>query len=148
MERFEHQDGDETYTISFTNGEIQMHRNNTYVYSFNEDDFADHVFVATSETEDAVAGAYIWKRDVVEKHGEDQYQDILYNLGRIGCTFVNLENASDGDMAAYNRRFGGEPVKYTPREITPRQERFIAYFKYLLEHDHITPQSFEMDVAL
>ena len=108
---------------------------NTYCFLY-EDTKYDHIYHMIEETEDGYIGYYIWR----EMLGE-QFDVLAKYMIDAGYVVDNCDELDKTDMEAYYRAYPDE-ISLPQRELTPRQERFVEYFSYLLLNGHITAEEF------
>jgi hypothetical protein len=109
---------------------------NAYVFLHNheEDSVFDHIFLITSENpDDADEGYFCWRE------GVEYFDDITDMMRDSGFTVIEMERVSVGDREAY---FRSHQAELPAQELTMRQERFMGYWKYLLQHDRIMADDF------
>lgn len=160
---FNKQPGDKTFTLRFTDGNIEMHKRNTSIYQFKRHSRGEHIYIAAGvgEEDGVMTGSYFWKRGMLEsQYGIEGWERIVKQLGRIGCNTIVEYEMSEHDHNAYVKRFGErveddfaiptpqEVAEYgypDQRELTPHQENLVSWLRYLLENNHITPPDFDTE---
>jgi hypothetical protein len=98
-----------------------------------------YIFLVDSETEDGYTGRYVW-RDFIQEGGS-AFDDMIKFMMAKGYVVESIDELDEVDMKAY---LASHPDKISlpQRELTPRQERFMSYFNYLLLNGHITAEEF------
>lgn len=143
MER-ENQPEPERYHLSYEGKDFELAPDNTVCYMHNLEPEYDHIFVEFEEDPEGVSrGTYLWRR-LTEK-----FDEMVYNLLRVGCTEILKETATVFDKDQYIKRFGNrvtapvpEVQHRAPELLTPRQENFLAYWRYLLLNDRVLADDF------
>lgn len=124
--------------FEFPNITIEATPSNAVVYRHEGgDSIYDHVYVEQEDDpEEESKYYYIFRQSVPD------FEQTCNVLRSRGFTFVELNEASDLDKEQYNKLF--PPVaELQSYELTPRQERFVNYFKGLLDAEKITPADFD-----
>ena len=108
---------------------------NTFCFLY-EDTKYDHIFHVIEDTEEGYNGYYIWREMLGEK-----FDTLAKYMIDAGYVVDNCDELDEHDMEAYYRAYPDE-ISLPQRELTPRQERFMSYFNYLLLNGHITAEEF------
>jgi len=118
------------------NGEnLECVPENTFCFLYEDTKF-DHIYYVLEETENGYNGYYIWR----EMLGE-QFETLAKYMIDAGYVVENCEELDQHDRASYYKAYPDE-ISLPQRELTPRQERFMSYFNYLLLNGHITSEEF------
>ena len=150
---FEYQEGDPTFKVDFLDGELYLHRKNTFIYEYSKQLEGDHIFIAHDLKDSEVMGSYMFRKRLEEAGVEMSWNKLVTNLGAIGCNLFQLKYMDEADQAIYERHFGAKPERKPPKplqapetfDVTPRKERVISYLGHLLEYEHILPADFHTE---
>lgn len=102
----------------------------------------DHIFVMNRDDAENAYGHYVFREQM------DNFDTIAQHMQNTGYTVHENEEIADCDRNAYERRFGPPELELPTQELTPRQERFVDYFRYLLANGHMHVDKFEGEGAL
>ena len=143
---FKYQEGDPTFKVDFLDGELYLHRKNTFIYEYSKQLEGDHIFIAHDLEDEEVMGSYMFRKRLEEAGVEMSWNKLVTNLGAIGCRLFNLKYMDEADEAIYERHFGEKPkrtpIKEKLLELNPHQDSMVNYLGYLLEEDIIKPPDF------
>lgn len=116
-------------------GEVFESRpDNTIVFLHNDtEEQYDHVFLYNPNEEEVTEGYYIFRQSF------ENFDDVVEEMMERNYTVVHYDESKLNDRLAYFRLF---PPDYKPKEITPRMEKHIAFWGYLLSKDLVTPEDF------
>lgn len=123
--------------FEFPNIIIEATPSNAVVYLHEgEDSKYDHVYIENQPDPDEDAEFYyIFRRNLSD------FEKTLEVMRSKGYTFVELAECSEFDKKQYYKLFPPESNLKT-YELTPRQERFVDYFSYILEKEELAPDDF------
>lgn len=144
------------FTIQFKDTPIKCHRQNTWLYTFQEAPDYNHVFIDRS-TRTKAKGIYLWERQILKEHDLDTWHKVIQGLGSVGVETIEEPAPSEHDKKVYRHVFG-DLGSLTVREsgliapdispqnltLSPRQENHVSYFHEVLERGIITPEDFQL----
>jgi len=116
-------------SIEYQGIKFEMTPENTAAYLHEEEPNFDHLFY----TQDG-GYLYLFRRNV------SNFDDVAAYMERNGYEINREAFAAEQDKQQYFERYGYPEIP--TRELTPREERKLLFARYLLEHEHITPESF------
>lgn len=120
--------GDEVFEANLNNAAVYLHMH-------DEDSMFDHLFFLTEDDpEHPNKGYYAWRS------GIDNFDEVVDAMRDCGFTVIENELVEKGDRAAY---FASHEAELKTQELTMRQERFMNYWHYLLENNHVMPVDFQ-----
>lgn len=130
-----------SFKISFENGiEIYCHKDNTLAFLHNKEPYGDHIFVyKTNDANEVSEGDYIFRDQLIN------FDEVIEMMKQRGYNVYESETGrlTEHDREAYEEYlFKRKPVDLPATELTQRQERFIRFFEYVLQREHIIPADF------
>ena len=144
---FDYQEGDPTFKVDFLDGELYLHRKNTFIYEYSKQIEGDHIFIANDLKEGEVMGSYMFRKRLEEAGVEMSWNKLVTDLGSIGCNLFQLKYMDEADQAIYERHFGEKPERKPKKEklfeLNPHQDSMVHYLGYLLEENIIQPPDFD-----
>lgn len=109
---------------------FEMTRDNTAAYIHEEEPDFDHLFYSQDG-----GYFYLFRRSVAN------FDEVANYMKRRGYEVYDEEVfAPEQDKEQYFELFGYPEIK--TRELTKREEHRIAFARWLLDHEHVTPGSF------
>ena len=143
------------FTIQFKDTPIKCHRQNTWLYTFQEVSDFNHVFIDRS-TRTKAKGIYLWERQILKEHDLDMWHKVIQGLGSVGVETIEEPAPSEHDKKVYRHVFGDlgslsiresglieSNISPQNSSLSPRQEHKVEFLHHLLEHDLLTPQDFQ-----
>ncbi len=148
--RFEHNGKDPVFTLGLDTGRVLMHKNNTTIFSYTQQEQGNHIFVAHKDEGDSrVEGTLLWREEIVAKNSIEKYLQILQRLREIDVPEVEEMFMKEDDAEGFRETFGFDAAMTIPeQQLTPRQETHVGYLRFVLDKGILLPDDFRGSGAL
>lgn len=118
-----------TMRIEYHGLKFELKPSNTAAFLHEEEPQYDHLFYSQD-------GGYFY----LFRQAAANFDQVVEYMRQCNYEVNDLAFASDMDKQQYFDTFGYPEIK--TRELTAREERKLAFARYLLDMEHITPESF------
>lgn len=135
------------YFVDYDGERYVLGPENTLIY-LHDDNRYDHIYVQFKDGEDGEQqGTYLWRMD---GRYTEQFEMMVSNLIVINTTTIHQKEVSEFDLEQWTTKFGEQkqPSKEIVPVLTQRQINRANFLGYLLLHDKLTPDDFNVDGEL
>jgi hypothetical protein len=124
---------------------VRCEWHNTTLFIHGEaDQKYDHIFLVQNPNPEEAEEGFVYFRQQFP-----QFDSLLDMFRHEGYTFIEKETVTDGDREVYEKHYGEDEPEPAPEvvfeELTPRQNRRVAYLAYLLDQNYLTANDFNIE---